>query len=403
MAGGKPARFTQPLSHAKRLARRYSGVTGVDFGYIYKAGKRTQNTGIRFHVAQKRPLDKLDPSERLPDSLQDFECDVMEGIYELHSAGTPAPLTPLVPGASIGNLPRRSTGSLGLIVLDQQTGSRCLLSNWHVLAAAQDSAAGEEIIHPGSANLGISDPANKVATLLRWTSLSQGYDAAVARLTGNSTALNFDSNSGKTIFGMAEPRLGMKLVKTGLSSGFTHAVVDGMDGSYPIDYSAFGDTTRWMDGIHLVPDPGAHDDEITLDGDSGAIWYELASGHAVALNFAGEDGIGPLAEYALAQPIPKILSLLNIRIEEVQQMPVSFAAQIRPLFRAIDIEHMQPFGVLLNDYPYMSDTQQDHQNARNVYAYLTGQRQPRMPIGGPYWTASQLNLFQQWMDDGLLP
>ena len=45
-----------------------------------------------------------------------------------------------------------------------------------------------------------------------------------------------------------------------------------------------------MDGIHLVPDPASPDDEITLEGDSGAVWYEQATGRAVALNFAGEDG-----------------------------------------------------------------------------------------------------------------
>ena len=33
---------------------------------------------------------------------------------------------------------------------------------------------------------------------------------------------------------------------------------------------------------------------------------------------------------------------------------VSFARDIRPLFRAVDISHMQPHGVKLDDYTFMS-------------------------------------------------
>src|SRR5512143_584555 len=35
---------------------------------------------------------------------------------------------------------------------------------------------------------------------------------------------------------------------------------------------------------------------------------------------------------------------------------VSFSADIKPLFRSIDISHMKPFGVELDDYTYMSET-----------------------------------------------
>jgi len=43
--------------------------------------------------------------------------------------------------------------------------------------------------------------------------------------------------------------------------------------------------------------------------------------------------------------------------------PVSFAADILPLFTSIDIAHMQPMGVFLNQYSYMSDPTNNHQNA----------------------------------------
>ena len=78
---------------------------------------------------------------------------------------------------------------------------------------------------------------------------------------------------------------------------------------------------------------------------------------------------------------------------------ISFARDIRPLFRPVDIQHMSPMGVLLDDYAYMSDPQ----NAKVVYEFLNGERQPQMPIGGPFWSEEQLQLFSDWMTAGRRP
>jgi len=84
-------------------------------------------------------------------------------------------------------------------------------------------------------------------------------------------------------------------------------------------------------------------------------------------------------------------------------MAISFATDIRPLFRPIDIEHMLPFDVRLDDYEYMADPADGHFHARDVQAYLAGTKTPRMPLGGPFWSAAQLALLQQWIDDGFQP
>jgi len=69
---------------------------------------------------------------------------------------------------------------------------------------------------------------------------------------------------------------------------------------------------------------------------------------------------------------------------------------------------MKPHGVVLDDYAYMSDpsgddTYMDHAHARRVYASLTGDSKPQMPLGGPFWQSDQLQLYQQWMKDGFAP
>lgn len=80
---------------------------------------------------------------------------------------------------------------------------------------------------------------------------------------------------------------------------------------------------------------------------------------------------------------------------------VCFAADIKPLFRAIDISHMRSFGVKLDDYSYMSNPD----NANRVLATLSPHdgEPPTMPPGGPYWATAQLALFVQWQKDGYQP
>jgi hypothetical protein len=53
---------------------------------------------------------------------------------------------------------------------------------------------------------------------------------------------------------------------------------------------------------------------------------------------------------------------------------VSFAADIKPLFRPVDIAHMKPHGVKLDDYPYMSDPANNHQNAQDIQDALSPQK-----------------------------
>jgi len=83
-------------------------------------------------------------------------------------------------------------------------------------------------------------------------------------------------------------------------------------------------------------------------------------------------------------------------------MAVSFATDVLPMFLKVDIDHMKPWGVLLDDYDYMSNAQNDHQNAQNVADFLTGKKQPQMPPGSP-WPAEQLATYAQWMVDGYQP
>ena len=77
-------------------------------------------------------------------------------------------------------------------------------------------------------------------------------------------------------------------------------------------------------------------------------------------------------------------------------MAVSFESDIRPLFTETDVDHMEPFGVMLSDYAYMSQKA----NAEAVRDYITGAKQPQMPPGGPYWNAEHVALLTSWIAAG---
>jgi hypothetical protein len=78
---------------------------------------------------------------------------------------------------------------------------------------------------------------------------------------------------------------------------------------------------------------------------------------------------------------------------------VSFERDIRPLFRDVDIDHMEGMGVLLADHVWMSDPE----NAKRVYDSLSADADSRMPPGGPHWTDEQLKAFSKWMEGGFQP
>jgi hypothetical protein len=122
------------------------------------------------------------------------------------------------------------------------------------------------------------------------------------------------ANANLAIGGVAVPQQGMRVIKSGAISKVTHAIIDGIEGSYAVNYTRWGVGMRWIQGIRLVPDPDDPLDQVSLSGDSGAVWIERDSGNAVALHFAGEDHLTPLYEYALAQPIQPILDALEVEL-----------------------------------------------------------------------------------------
>ena len=159
-----PADVHGALRAAKQLVRAFDGVTAVDYGVAYKDGKPTDRLAVRFHVGRKKPARDLKTHQRVPRTIGEVPVDVLATGYRLHAASPRSVNDVLCPGISVGSLRSKTTGTLGALVRDNNTGQLCILSNWHVLCGDTEAAAGDKISQPGPMDLG-SNPAHEVASL----------------------------------------------------------------------------------------------------------------------------------------------------------------------------------------------------------------------------------------------
>ncbi len=298
------------------------GVVAVDLGFKWTKGEMTTELSIRVHVVEKKPASQLSDEEIFPEEIGGIVVDVIEASYvpqalsksKLESAvdGRDKRYEIIPVGVSIGS--RYSTaGTLGAKVIDIKTGDEMILSNWHVLAGRPGARPGLPIWQPGWIDGGTRED-NTIAELSRW--VLGPFDAAVAKLNG-ARKVTTKTLEGRSIEDVTEPRLGMRVWKSGRSTGYTEGYIDGIKMRVSIPYGELG--VKRIDYVfHVVPRPGAAKSEISMGGDSGAVWVDDDSGKAVGLHFAGERA--NLPEHALANEIMLVTKALNVRFPN-QSLP----------------------------------------------------------------------------------
>src|SRR5208282_2335506 len=269
------------------------GVTGVDVGYKYVKGQRTDEISIRVHVAKKREVGAKD---KIPDTFDGYKTDVIERTYVLQplmkKLEDVAPLADtshyptLEGGVSIG--PDRSVGgyiyagTLGAIVKDNATGNPLLLSNFHVMCIDNGWHVGDQMDQPSLIDTGTH--ADGVGTLLRAT-LSGHVDGAVSTLSGRPYKCEIVDIGA--VNGTAAAVLGAPVRKRGRTTLLTYGFVDGLSSSVNIDYGDGIGVRTLTDQIGVRPDT-SHNAKFSDHGDSGSVVVD-ANGKVIALLFAGSD------------------------------------------------------------------------------------------------------------------
>lgn len=295
--------------HEQEL-KAFKGVHYVDVGYKFKDGNpRDDILSIRAHVLEKKRLDELDPSQVIPPRIEEILTDVIQSNPETPLFSEEAannlketatnwlvsnqPFNPLVGGIAVWNPRYAFPGTLGMIVFDAKTSEPLGLSNHHVFV--RDQGKQGDPIKQGNKNAYPPEPNAVVGTLIR---SDKGLDCAVCTFNNTRKISNEIRGYSKKPMGVRRPLLGMHVTKSGIASGVTYGIIDGVG----------------LRGFTVIPDPArpSPNGEISMGGDSGSVWLDVADFKAVGLHFAGEGDPNPKAERAWAKQMVKVAKALDI-------------------------------------------------------------------------------------------
>lgn len=238
------------------------------------------------------------------------------GEVDLRFIGVPKPATgvswhrgrcdPLRPGASLGSLPQRTTGTLGCFV-EPTGGGLALLSAAHVLAGWGLGAPGDEIIQPGWTDRSAEDPA--VAEL------GESVDLGSRTIEEDDCALAVlrDGAGADPVRGLvaAAARGDEPVEKDGRTSGHTQGHVLAFDvGPLEIQYPKVGR----LQFDNLIEVDGKGPNPFAAQGDSGSV-VTGAEQRALGLLFAvtGRGGRNRRGVSYLA-PLDRVLQRLQARL-----------------------------------------------------------------------------------------
>ncbi|MCC6905908.1 MAG: hypothetical protein IT326_08710 [Anaerolineae bacterium] len=331
---------------------RRQNVIACGVGFKMVAGQNTGQPCIVVSVREKKPAAALTAADLIPNMIREIATDVVEtGDIVPFGLNRRAVLRPIRPGSSIAHI-RGTAGTFGCVVRHGDV--PYILSNNHVLALLNQGKAGDPILQPGPGDGGT--PANAVGALAEYEPLRFLDDIAPASTTpgkqpsaggsligGIAGLLGrlFKSTSGATMtkpgtarpvpapttnenlidaalarvnpelvlspsiidiggapLGVAAPRLGMRVMKSGRTTGLTQGIVTQIDVTIDVNYD--NRRARFTNQIVLTP--------LSQPGDSGSLILDYER-RAVALLFSGS------SQVTVASPIQTVLSRLRVELE----------------------------------------------------------------------------------------
>lgn len=305
-----------------------ANVVGVGVGNKVIGGRETDEACIVVFVEAKRPEAELRHRDVVPKAVGGVRTDIVEtGRFAALRAtqavdvNRTARIRPAPGGVSIGHF-QITAGTLG--VLARRGGRPVILSNNHVLANQNAARVGDPILQPGPADGGrLQDTIARLvdfvpiqfherrlgplgrflAPLLALVGLGvKRLPTGRVNLVDAAVAEPIDARSvAPEILGIGrvsrtrDPELGMRVRKSGRTSGITDGRVTALDATVEVDYGA--QTAVFREQIVSdLPSKG---------GDSGSLVVDETA-RAVGLLFAGG------ATTTLINPIAAIEHFLDV-------------------------------------------------------------------------------------------
>ncbi|MFO8059496.1 MAG: hypothetical protein R6U70_02410 [Bacillota bacterium] len=338
----------EALSKYSSRLLQWPNVIGVGRGMKVTGRRRTDREAIVVLVTEKMPQEELPAYDVIPQQLgESVLTDVVEvGFVRVlpllqdeiplrHGRQRPAP-----GGVSVGH-PEVTAGTLGMVVRDAKTKDPLILSNSHVLANTTSgtdgrAAVNDPVLQPGPYDGGVESD-DVIGRLKRFIPILPGtYNATCPRARGFQSGLNFllhaffpdysvrfqrMSNADNlvdaavaqpldpemvsfdiiglgSVRGTRDPEVGLRVTKSGRSSGVNRGEITVIDASIKVH---MGDVGEVLFREQILTQPMAS------PGDSGSVLLD-DDRRAVGLLSAGSQKI------SVASRMDNVFRLLAITI-----------------------------------------------------------------------------------------
>lgn len=338
--------------NARKLMAK-ANVVGVGLGYKETGGRATDTQALVVLVTRKVHPARLRRCDLIPKALSAVKTDVIEvgelRILPAPTASEPAPALdddrrkarqrPAMPGISVGHY-QITAGTFGALVYDRETGVPMVLSNNHVLANISNGGdgraeEGDPIYQPGRYDGGGQDDTiahlERFVPIVRTTETESCPIARQAEKAGNLFLKSFfpahqlelrrrtygdnpvdaavaavaepDHVTGEImglgeVRGVADAEPGMKVVKSGRTSGISRGEVRVLGATVRVGLGEVG-TAVFTDQIVTTA--------MAEPGDSGSLLLRDEAMEAVGLLSAGS------AMATIHGRIDTVLDLLEVR------------------------------------------------------------------------------------------
>jgi hypothetical protein len=294
---------------------KMNGVNGVDVGYKYTNGKRTDEITIRVLVQKKKK--NISDAEKIPEQIGGVNTDVIEmevvpftaskAMDEAILLADATKYSTVKGGISIG--PERVingsvyVGTLGAIVKDNVTNQPMLLSNFHVMCVDSGWHVGDQMDQPGRVDGGV--PVTDRIGTLRRAVLSNHVDGAISSLSGRPYDCSVVGIGN--VKGTASAVLNAPVRKRGRTTLLTSGFVDAINATVSINYGPSIGVKVLTNQIGIRPNTAVNP-KFSDHGDSGSVVMD-ANNKVIGLLFAGN-----AAGYTYINPISFVLSELNVTL-----------------------------------------------------------------------------------------
>ena len=209
-------------------------------------------------------------------------------------------------GVSGGNVNDHSnafccSGTLGSLVTDGTT--QYILSNNHVLARSDQAVAGEDISQPGLIDNSCR-PATLVGDFTIASPLGSNVDAALAQLrSGTMDPTGFIEDIGVPSSAVLAPVVGLSVVKSGRTTGFTTGTISSINTSVSVQYQK-GCNSGKKFTVSYTNQVVINSSSFSAGGDSGSLILSNTGHNPVALLYAGS------STSTIGNPITDVLTKL---------------------------------------------------------------------------------------------